>query len=113
MFAMMTPAQQTMDRLYDYCEHGRQWHYCRLCKGPSVCMHGSRRAQCTICKGKGICPCGRRRYYCVACKGNGICMHNRRRCNCRICKAEATASDISSDGPTDQETLGPQGKVRV
>ena len=67
------------------CEHDRQRHQCRECKGSSICEHDKRRSRCKDCKGSSICEHDKRRSRCRECKGSSFCDHDKRRSRCREC----------------------------
>ena len=67
------------------CEHGRQKHQCKECKGSGICEHGRHKHQCKECKGISICEHGRQKQRCKECKGSSFCNHGRRKSRCKIC----------------------------
>jgi len=79
------PKKTNAPRVYKKCEHGRQKHSCRDCRGSSVCLHNRQKSQCKPCGGKSICIHDRIRSKCKDCGGGSICIHNKVKSHCRAC----------------------------
>ena len=71
------------------CEHGRQKHQCRDCKGSAFCEHNKQKSKCRACKGSEICEHDKRKSRCRECKGSQICEHNKIKSTCRDCRGSA------------------------
>ncbi len=72
------------------CEHLRQRHVCKDCKGSSICEHDRQRSKCRECGGSSICEHDRERSRCKECGGVMICSHNRVRSQCSDCGGTST-----------------------
>ncbi len=67
------------------CEHNRQKHQCKECKGSSICEHNRRKHQCKECKGSSFCEHNKQKYRCKECGGSSICEHNKQKYRCKEC----------------------------